>query len=209
MDKQFVVDQHGNDGSDGAKDGRRLRTDPVGAAELHDDRERADKEGNGDVLHDLRAIGHHQDQERCDKEHQRELQNDESSHLAEFFGSGDTAGSHLVGQRRSRQTDGTEAYGHRVSHQTDHCGEHRFESQSDQDGSRDGHSRSKAGHTFEHTTKTPRQEQYQQSLVRGHLDKLRLDGLNLLRLTEDVITEDGTDDNQNDREAGLEESLDD
>ncbi len=181
----------------------------MGAAELYDDRKTAHEQGDADILHNLRAVSHHQDEERRDEEHQRELQNDERSHLAELLRRCHTAGSHLIGQRRGRKTDGTEAHSHRIRHQTDHSGEHRLEAQSDEDGSGDGHSRSEACHSFEHTAEAPRQQEHKQALVGGHLDELRLDGFNLLRLAKDVVTEDGADDDQDNGETGLEEALDD
>ena len=107
-----------------------------------------------------------------------------------------------------RQTDGTKAYGYRIGYQTDNSREHGLEAQSDKDGCRDGYCRTETSHTLEHTSEAPRQKQYEQTLVGGHLDKLRLDGLDLLRLTKDIVAEDGADDNQDDGETGLEETLD-
>ena len=75
-------------------------------------------------------------------------------------------------------------------------------------GGRDSHSRAEARHTFEHTTETPCEQQHEQTLVGGHLDELRLDGLYLLRLAKDVIAEDSTDNNQDNGETSLEEALD-
>ena len=155
LDEEFVVDEHGDDGCYRTQNSRCLRTNPVGAAELNHDRECAYKESNGDILQDLRAVGHHEDEERRDEEHQRELQNDECSHLTKLLGCSYTTGSHLVSQRRGGQTYSTETYSHRIGYQTDHSREHRLETQSDQDGSRDSHSRSETSHTFEHTAKTP------------------------------------------------------
>lgn len=163
--EQFIIYKHGDDGCHRTEDGGCLRTDEVSAAELHHDGECTHEERYGDILHDLRTIGHHQDEERGDEEHQRELQDDERSHLTEFFGRSHTTGSHLVGQRRGGQTYGTEAYSHRIGHQTDDSREHRLEPQSDQDGGRDSHSRTEAGHTFEHATETPCEQKHQQSLI--------------------------------------------
>ena len=84
--EQFVVDQHGYDGSNRTEDGRRLRAKEVCTAELHDDRETAHKQRQRQVLQNLCTVGHHKDKERRDEEHQRELQNNKGGHLAEHFG---------------------------------------------------------------------------------------------------------------------------
>ena len=180
----------------------------MSTTELHDDGECSHEEGDGNILHNLCAIRHHQDEERRDEEHQRKLEDDERSHLTKLLRRSHTTGGHLVGKRRGRQTDGTEAHSHRVGHQTDYSREHRLKAQSDEDGSGDGHSRSEASHTFKHTAETPCQEEYQQTLVGGHLNELCLNRLNLLRLTKDVVAEDGTNDDQDDREARLQKALD-
>ena len=179
----------------------------MGAAELHDDGERTYEKGDGDVLQDLLAVGHHQDEERGDVEHQRQLQDDEGGHLAEHLRRGGAV-CHLVGQRRGRQTYCSKAHCHRVGYKTDDGREHGLEPQTDKDGSRDGDGSAEACHAFEHTTEAPRQQQHQQTLVGRELYELGLDGLYLLRLTKDVVAEDGTDDDQYDGEACLEQSLD-
>ena len=181
----------------------------MGTAELDDDRECTHKEGYRDILHNLRTIRHHQDEERRYEEHERELKDNKRSHLTEFLGSRHTTDSYLIGQCRCGQTNGTEAYSHRISHQTDDSRKHRLETKSDQDGSRNSHSRSEAGHTLKHTSQTPCQQQHKQALIRGHLDKLRLDSLNFLRLTKNIVAEDCTDNNKDDGETCLQESLDD
>ena len=73
MDEELTIDEHRNDGGYRTEDGRCLRTYEVGAAELHDDGERAHKEGDGDILHDFCLIRHHQNEEWCDIEHERQL----------------------------------------------------------------------------------------------------------------------------------------
>ena len=84
-DEEFVIDEHGDDGCHRAEDGRCLWTDEMRTAELYHDGESTHKQRNRDVLHDLRTVRHHQNQERGNEEHQRELQDDECGHLAEFL----------------------------------------------------------------------------------------------------------------------------
>ena len=102
--------------------------------------------------------------------------------------------SHLVGESRRWQTNGSEAYGHGIGHQTDDGREHRLEAQSDEDCCRDSHGCTEACHTLEHTAETPCKQQHQQTFVTGQLGELRLDGLNLLGLAQNTVTKDGTDD---------------
>ena len=209
LDKQPIVNQHGTNGSHRSQDGGCFWTNEIGAAELHNDGAGTHEECDADVLDHFRAVSHRQNDERRDEEHQRELQDDECGHLTQFLGRRHTTGSHLIGQSRGRQTHSSKTHCHRVGHQTDDSREHRFEAQANQNSSRDGHSRTKASHALQHATQAPSQQEHQQPLVRRHLDELRLDGLNLLRLTKDVVTEDGKNDDQNNRETGLEQSLND
>ena len=207
VQEQSVVNQHGADGCHRTKDSGRLRTNEMGTAELNNDRTGAYKQRNTDVLQYLLVVGQHQNQERRDIKHQRQLQDNKGGHLTEFLWRSRTTGRHLVGQRCSRQSHSTKAHRHRIGNKTDHSREHRLETKTDQDGCRYSHCRAKACHTFEHATQAPRQQEYKQTLVGGHLDKLRLDGLYLLGLTKNVITEDGKDDDEDNGEARLEQAL--
>ena len=73
VDKQLVIDKHGDDSCHRTQDSRSLGPQEVCAAELYDDREAAYEQGQRDVFDNLGAVGHHQDEERGDEEHQREL----------------------------------------------------------------------------------------------------------------------------------------
>ena len=175
---------------------------------LYDQRDAARPKGQGDVLHDGRLVGQHKDDEGDEEEQRRELDNGKTCNLANHIGRSRAAGGNLVAQSGDRDAYSAEGHRHTVGEQRNQCREHRLETEANQDSCRDGHCRTEASHTFEEATEAPHENQDDDTLVVADGSELLLDHLNLLVFHKDVVAVDSHQDDYQDREDGLEDTLD-
>ena len=152
-------------------------------------------------------IGKRQDDERQNDKERCQLDNGEGRSLANLCRRSRSAFSHLIAERSNRYTHSTKSCSHGITNQGYQSREHRFESESDEDGSRYRHRRSEARHTFEQSAESPYEEQHEQSLIIGNRCKLPLDHLYLLAFHEDIIAVDSHQDDDENREYRLQDAF--
>ena len=205
--KHLGVCDDGNNGSQRTDDGWSLRTEIIAAYKLHYHGNSAHQKGDDEILDKIVLIGKRQDDERQDDKERCQLDNGEGRSLANLCRRSRSAFSHLIAERSNRYAHGTKSRSHGITDQGHQSREHRFESESDEDGSRYRHRRSETRHTFEQSAEAPYEEQYEQSLIIGNRRKLFLDYFNLLAFHKDIIAINSHQDDDENREHRLQDAF--
>ena len=205
--KHLSVCDDGNNGCQRADDGWSLRTEIIAADKLHYHGNHSHPEGDDEILDKIVFIGKRQDDERQDDKERCQLDNGEGRSLANLCRRSRSAFRHLITKRSNRHAHGTKSRSHGITNQGYQSREHRFEAESDEDGSRYRHRRSEARHTFEQSAESPYEEQHEQSLIIGNRCKLPLDYLYLPAFHEDIIAVDSHQNDDENREHRLQDAF--
>ena len=205
--KHLGVCDDGNNGSQRTDDGWSFRTEIIAADKLHYHGNHSHPEGDDEILDKIVLIGKCQDDERQDDKERCQLDNGECRSLANLCRRSRSAFRHLIAERSNRHAHSTKSRSHGITNQGYQSREHRFESESDEDGSRYRHRRSEARHTFEQSAESPYEEQHEQSLIIGNRCKLPLDYLYLLAFHEDIIAVDSHQDDDENREYRFQDAF--
>ena len=114
-------------------------------------------------------------------------------------------------ERDDRDADGAVGRRHGIRDEADARCEQRRDAEAREHAGGDGDSGAEARHTLEEAAEAPADEQDEHALIRAHRGEHLLDGVHALRMEAEIISEDGGDDDEQDRPAGecraLERSL--